>query len=109
VPVDECRERLGEDVRQAEAAQLLRASGQNQPFLVVCIVDDLGVGNQHGFHRSLLPDRGGAVEGTIAATGLGGIAASGDLGAPLAELCGFLLAAMRGRKLSASGCSAARR
>lgn len=32
----------------------------------------------------------------------GGIEASGDPGARLAELCGFLLAAMRHRELSAT-------
>jgi CheY-like chemotaxis protein len=46
------------------------------------------------------PGSSGAVRGTIAATRLGGVDASGDLGAPLAELCRFLVAAMRYGELS---------
>jgi hypothetical protein len=43
VPVDERRECLSEDVRQAETLQLLGAPGVDQQFLVGWVLDELGV------------------------------------------------------------------
>src|SRR2546421_6036905 len=44
VPVDEAGERLSEDARQAEAAQLLGAPGLDQQLLVGRVLDELGIG-----------------------------------------------------------------